>query len=278
VEYIELQLLCTEDFREVFIAELAQIGFESFMETDEGIMAYIPEDAFRIDEVEEIRIRYIGTAEFTYSAQKMARVNWNEEWEKNYDAIDVEGQVYIRATFHPQRPEIPFEIVVNPKMSFGTGHHATTWQMVKLQLDIDHKGKKVLDIGCGTGILAILAAKLGALSIEGFDIDDWAVENSIENAKLNEVEGEFKKGTLHSLHYPGPYDILLANINKAVLTEEIPKYAQILAADGYLLISGFYQHDIADLMEVITASGLKPVKQSLRNDWAAMVLRWAHRA
>lgn len=157
-------------------------------------------------------------------------------------------------------------------MSFGTGHHATTWQMVKLQLDIDHKEKDVLDVGCGTGILSIMAAKLGAATVRGFDIDEWAIENSIENAENNGFPRiRFEIGTMDSLQINGTYDIILANINKHVLTAEIPSYVEHLKAGGYLLLSGIYEHDIADIEAICQSIGLTKHKQIVKTNWAALV-------
>ncbi|MFZ6664326.1 50S ribosomal protein L11 methyltransferase [Peijinzhouia sedimentorum] len=273
--YTELTCDCKEEYKEIIMAELAEIGFDSFMddELESFFYAYIETANYDKKAVEELSLRY-AQAGFVYTSKEIAKENWNSEWEKNYDPIAVEDQVFIRAHFHEAQPNFTHEIVITPKMSFGTGHHATTWQMVKLQLDIDHKDKSVLDVGCGTGILSIMAAKLGATKVRGFDIEEWAIENSIENAENNGFPSiQFEIGTMESLNIDGIYDIILANINKHVLTAEIPSYVDHLKAGGYLLLSGIYEHDIADIEAICHSVGLTKEQQIVKTNWAALVFR-----
>jgi ribosomal protein L11 methyltransferase len=176
--------------------------------------------------------------------KKIKKENWNEEWEKNYDPIEVGDQIFVRAEFHPPKKNVPYEIIINPKMSFGTGHHETTAQMLALQLKVDHKDKEVIDIGSGTGILAIMAAKLGAASVAATDIDDWCIENAIENFEINRIVPSFvKKGEIASLQLKENYDIVLANINTNVLLSEMEHYVSLMRPKAQLLLSGFYEFD-----------------------------------
>ncbi|MFT7427395.1 MAG: ribosomal protein L11 methyltransferase, partial [Algoriphagus sp.] len=207
------------------------------------------------------------------SEGEMEKINWNAEWEKNYDPIAVDDLVYVRASFHPSPLGFKHEIVINPKMSFGTGHHATTFQMLRNQGAIDHQGKKVLDVGSGTGILAIMADLLGASQIEAFDIDDWCVDNGNENFELNGVSSRMGLGTIREVNPIGPFDIVLANINKNVLLDEMGIYSDLLIARGFLLLSGFYIEDITDLEQLANQIGLELIAQQSKDNWAALVLQ-----
>jgi ribosomal protein L11 methyltransferase len=273
MDYLEFKIKCAEDFREILIAELAEIGFDSFLENDEGIDAYAVEDDFGREKFDEIIAQYQEIAQISLSEAKMPKVNWNEEWEKNYDPIEVDDLVYVRASFHQPQPGFRHEIVINPKMSFGTGHHATTFQMLRHQGELDHTGKRVLDVGSGTGILAIMAQLLGAREVEAFDIDDWCVENGNENFDLNGLKTRMGLGTIRQVNPQGPFDIVLANINKNVLLDEMEVYVGLLTTQGLLLLSGFYSEDIDDLLEVAEPLGLKLVKQSTKDNWAALILQ-----
>ncbi|MGY6520846.1 MAG: 50S ribosomal protein L11 methyltransferase [Mongoliitalea sp.] len=271
MQYLEFKISCSEDFREILIAELSEVGFDSFLETDTGFDAYIPEDQLERSSYEEVIARYAAQAEIQVTEGKMAKVNWNEEWEKHYDPIMVENQVYVRASFHEEKPEFPYQIHINPKMSFGTGHHATTYSMLAHQLETDHQGKRVLDIGAGTGILAIMAHLLGASEVEAFDIDEWCVENGDENFALNGMSHvKMGKGTVREVKPQGLYDIVLANINKNVLLDEMEVYGTLVQTGGTLLLSGFYEHDIADIEASATKEGFKLLGQKVKDNWTAL--------
>jgi ribosomal protein L11 methyltransferase len=273
MDYLEFKITCLDEFREILIAELSEIGFDSFLETEEGIDAYTLEEGFDREAFDAVIAQYKEEGQLVVSEGKMPKVNWNEEWEKNYDPIPVDDLVYVRASFHPSVPGFQHEIVINPKMSFGTGHHATTFQMLRHQGQIDHVGKRVLDVGSGTGILAIMADILGAKEVEAFDIDDWCVDNGNENFDLNHVKTRMGLGTIREVDPQGPFDIVLANINKNVLLDEITIYADLLVDKGYLLLSGFYTQDIADLIECATPLGLKLLKEGSKDNWAALILQ-----
>ena len=273
MDYLEFKIKCLDEFREILIAELSEIGFDSFLETEEGIDAYTIEEDFDREAFDAVISQYKEEGQLSVSEGKMPKVNWNEEWEKNYDPIPVDDLVYVRASFHPSVPGFRHEIVINPKMSFGTGHHATTFQMLRHQGQIDLVGKRVLDVGSGTGILAIMADILGAKVVEAFDIDDWCVDNGNENFDLNHVKTRMGLGTIREVDPQGPFDIILANINKNVLLDEMSIYADLLVDKGYLLLSGFYTEDVADLMECATPLGLKLMNQGSKDNWAALILQ-----
>ncbi|RKQ50415.1 [LSU ribosomal protein L11P]-lysine N-methyltransferase [Roseivirga pacifica] len=274
MDYILINVHCDEPFSEILIAEMGLLDFDSFVETEAGFEAYINEAVFSHPAVQTLFNRYRKQTRIWYELKKVPKVNWNEEWEKNYDPIEVGDQVYIRATFHAPKPEVPYDIVINPKMSFGTGHHATTHQMVALQMGIDHQDKDVIDIGAGTGILAIMAAKLGAKSVAATDIDDWCIENAEENFGLNNITPAFvKQGVIADLKLTETYDIVLANINTNILLEEMEHYVNLMRDEAYLLLSGFYSFDQEQILEKAESLGLKKVKDSERNKWAALVLQ-----
>lgn len=273
MDYLEFKIGCQEEFREILIAELADIGFDSFLETESGIDAYILESEFNRADFNQIIETYQDSAQLLVNEAKMPKVNWNEEWEKNYDPIAVDNLVYVRASFHKPKEGFLHEIVINPKMSFGTGHHATTYQMLRHQFEVDHKNKRVLDVGSGTGILAIMAHLLGAKEVEAFDIDEWSVENGNENFDLNGLGTRMGMGTIRQIKPSGSFDLVLANINKNVLLDEMKIYSDLLVTGGYLLLSGFYTQDIEDLVREALPLGLYLINSSDRENWAALILK-----
>ena len=270
MEYVQVTLTCLEEYREILIAELAAIGFDSFLETETGIEGYVLQEQFSRDSFDEVISTYRESAALTVVEGVLPKVNWNEEWEKNYDPIEVGKLVYVRASFHSPQPGFQYEIVINPKMSFGTGHHATTFQLLSLQGNIDHQGKRVLDVGSGTGILAIMAHLLGAKEVEAFDIDSWCVDNGNENFELNGLSTQMGLGTIREVKPKGPYELILANINKNVLLDELAIYTSLLAPHGILLLSGFYSEDIDDLNQAASLNGLRLTTQSTKDNWAAL--------
>lgn len=270
--FILLEVQCNQEFSDILIAELAELGFDSFEEKEDGFSASVLATVFEQSAVGEMLERYAALTSITSKKTEVTRENWNEEWEKNYDPISVLDKCYIRATFHEAKPGFPYEIVINPKMSFGTGHHATTWLMVKQQMEVAHQGKRVLDVGTGTGILAIMAGLLGAKELEAFDIDDWSVENARENFELNNIKNvKLDLGTISSVKPSGTFDIILANINRNVLLEELPVYEQLLRKEGHLLLSGFYEQDIAAIDELANKLNLKMLRSEMREQWTVLV-------
>ena len=273
MDYIQVSITCLEEYREILIAELAAVGFDSFLETDSGLEAYVPQDLFARASFDEVIATYREPAGLTVVEGIVPKVNWNEEWEKNYDPIEVDRLVYVRASFHAPQPGFQYEIVINPKMSFGTGHHATTFQLLSMQGKIDHQGKRVLDVGSGTGILAIMAHLLGAKQVEAFDIDSWCVDNGNENFDLNGVTTRMGLGTIREVKPQGPYELILANINKNVLLDELAIYSSLLSSQGLLLLSGFYSEDIDDLVQAAWVQGLFLTMQTTKDNWAALCLQ-----
>jgi ribosomal protein L11 methyltransferase len=270
MSYIELKITTTADFAEILMAELGEIGFETFTEEANGLNAYIPESEFDQIALDEILNRYKDFFEFSYLKTNIEKQNWNAEWEKNYPPISVGDQVLVRASFHEPNPKVAYDIVINPKMSFGTGHHETTAMVMAHQLEINHNNKTVLDIGCGTGILAILAEKLGATQLSAFDIEEWAAENSIENAKLNSCKHiTIRQGTIET-EAIFKYDIILANINRNILLRDINQYINYLTPKGILVVSGFYTSDQADIEAKFAEFGLIKTKELSKNNWASV--------
>ena len=264
-----------EPAREILIAELGFAGFESFVETATGCIAYIQkEEAFPDGQVvfdvllENIQILQSEEFAISYTAEEIQQVNWNKEWEKNFDPIEVDGRCRIRAPFH-EKTEVEYDIVIEPKMSFGTGHHETTHMMIKHLLKLDLSGKKTLDMGCGTGVLAILAEKRGAHPIDAIDIDNWCYLNSIENIERNKCKHIHAHEGDASLLANQSYDVVIANINRNILIEDIPKYSKCLDIGGILLLSGFYTEDISLLTEICNKYNLYFDGNYERNNWVA---------
>ncbi|MGG8495699.1 50S ribosomal protein L11 methyltransferase [Tenacibaculum sp. TC6] len=269
--YIEYNFTISpkEPGTEILIAELGAEGFESFVENEEGVTAYIQKEDWRADILEDVFI--LSSPEFTiqYTQNEVEQTNWNEEWEKNFNPIQVDDRVSVRAPFH-ENPNLEYDIVIEPKMSFGTGHHETTHMMIQHLLDLDVKGKKVLDMGCGTGILAIFAEMKGAQPIDAIDIDAWCYENSIENVQRNNCNHiEVYEGDA-SLLEGKEYDVIIANINRNILLNDMKVYTSCLREKGVLLLSGFYKEDIPILDEEVSKYGLSLHRTIERNKWIAL--------
>ena len=253
---------------EILIAELAEVGFDSFVDTPMGIKAYIPKDSWNEHILQDIYL--LSNPEFTISYQitEIEQVNWNEEWEKNFSPIVVENLCTVRANFHPV-PNTRYDIVITPKMSFGTGHHETTYMMLQQLLPLSLEGTKVLDMGCGTGILAIMAALRSARDITAIDIDPWCVENATENVQQNNCSFiTIKEGEV-SLIAGEQYNLILANINRNILLSDIPAYTQALLPQGLLLVSGFYEEDLPAIKEKCQEVGLTYLSHIERNRWVS---------
>jgi ribosomal protein L11 methyltransferase len=244
MEYIELNCTVTpvETGSDILIAFLSELGYESFIETESGLLAYIPKSVFDKQKIESLQKDHLEREfTFSYSVKYFEEQNWNAIWESNYEPIMADNTCYIRAPFHPKLEDVKYEIVIEPKMSFGTGHHQTTLQMIRYLLKEDCADKTVLDAGAGTGILSILAAKRGAKSVLAIDVNEWAYENCCENVAKNHVQGiEVELGTIDDFPTGNNYDIILANINRNVLVSEMKTYSSKLKEGGILLLSGFY--------------------------------------
>lgn len=254
---------------EIFIAALAELGFDSFEETDTGLRAYVREADW--DPEAFAALPYLDSPDWqvSHTVEAVETQNWNAVWEAAYQPIRVGEQCVVRAPFHPKPdPPVPYDLVIAPKMSFGTGHHQTTWLMLGFLLDLEVAGLSVLDMGSGTGVLAILAACKGAGPVTAIDIDPWCYENCRENAERNgHPEIEVLEGDASAIK--GPFDLILANINKNVLLADLPAYVQALNPGGTLLISGFYRSDLEDLKAAARAQGLQPAGEREKDQWMA---------
>lgn len=257
-----------EEFCDILSAELAELGFDNFIITDDGLQAYIIKENFNEPEIQNIFLLK-NNPSISYTTKEIIEENWNQKWEEDYNYIELDNCIVI-APFHKNYPSKKYEVLISPKMSFGTGHHATTFMMLDFLLNENLTKKKVLDMGCGTGVLAILASKLGATKITAIDIDEWAFENTLENLDLNEIHNiEVKKGN-KSLLGNEKFDVILANINRNILLEDIPSYANVLNSKGKLFLSGFYVSDVEIIKSKAKENKLEFNEKKERNNWCAL--------
>ncbi|QAA80317.1 50S ribosomal protein L11 methyltransferase [Aequorivita sp. H23M31] len=257
---------------EILIAELGYAGFESFVETEEGVKAYIQKDEWNEAILEDVNILDSDEFEISYKMTEIEQVNWNSEWEKNFDPIEVDGKCTVRAPFHPHK-DFEYEIVIEPKMSFGTGHHETTFMMLQFILENDFKGKSVLDMGCGTAVLAILAEMRGASEIEAIDIDEWCFENSMENIQRNNCKNIMVKLGNASMLGANKFDTIIANINRNILLNDMASYVESLNPRGTIFLSGFYEDDLGAITDCCNNLGLQFVENKSKNKWVAAKFR-----
>ncbi len=271
MSFTKLEVECPADSSEILIAELAEAGFEMFLETDSGFEADAESDLVNMEAVDQIRQKYSHLNPLEFRLSSVEKENWNELWEKNVSPTVVDNRCLIRAAFHPPGKGFPYEIVITPKMSFGTGHHPTTHLMIKAQLDLDHVSKRVMDAGCGTGILSIMASMRGANEVDAFDIDAWSLSNGEENAALNHCTNvRIRQGTIADFDWPRPFDIILANINRNILMQEMSMYAANLVKGGVLVLSGFYVSDADELIGRATPLNLTLTARDDREQWAML--------
>ncbi|APY09103.1 ribosomal protein L11 methyltransferase [Winogradskyella sp. J14-2] len=254
---------------EILIAELGYAGFESFVEHSEGVTAYIQKDDWNAFILEDIQILNSEEFEITYEFNEIEQTNWNAEWEKNFKPIVVDDLVTVRAPFH-DKPSTKYDLIIEPKMSFGTGHHETTHMMIQHILKNDFENKSVLDMGCGTGVLAILAEKVGATKLDAIDIDNWCYLNSLENVERNDCKNiSVYEGDIKLLEGK-QYDTIIANINRNILLADIPMYIKCLSSNGELYLSGFYEEDIPKLEDLCNKHLLKLKETIKRGDWVSL--------
>lgn len=273
MDYIEVSFAFEEvktEQREIIVALLGYIEFESFTDTKNGIQAYIPESLFNVELMNETLSSL--DLKFTYESKLIKDQNWNAEWEKSFDPIYIEDRCQIRAPFHEIKENLEYDLIIEPKMSFGTGHHETTTLMVKTMLNIDFTNKNVLDMGCGTGVLAILASKKKSMHVTAIDIDNWAYENTLENIARNNTENIIVKQGDASLIMDENFDIILANINRNILLSDMSIYVGCLRHKGYLVLSGFYTQDLPVILEKAQQIGLKYESHIENNNWVAVKL------
>ena len=256
--------------RELLIAELGYAGFESFVETDENVEAYIPHSDFLPGILTTDKLQNNEFFSFTYSEEVIADQNWNEVWEKNYfEPLLIEDTCLIRAPFHDTYPKAVYEIIINPRMAFGTGNHETTHLMIKAILELEMSNKKVLDMGCGSGILSLLSSMKGASEITAIDIDEWSYNNTIENAELNNILNIRVLLGDSGLLTEMSFDVILANIQRNILLQDMEKYRSVLKPGGELIMSGFYKADLPVIEEKAVVLGMKLISSSERSDWCA---------
>jgi ribosomal protein L11 methyltransferase len=269
--YKVFQINCNPELAELLIAELSEIGFEGFLENEHGFEAYLEEAAFDETLFNEIIFKY-SVDKSQVIASNIAQQNWNALWESSFEPVIVSNKLIIKAPFHNITEKYEYEIIIQPKTSFGTGHHETTQSIMELMLKMDFKNKTVFDYGCGTGVLAILASQLGATNIFANDIDDWAFENVGENAAYNKITNiDYQKGDL-SIVPNVEYDIILANINKNILLKSFEQLSKHIKPNGIVLISGFYETDLPDLLNCCQAFGLNLQQKVVTNGWCAALL------
>jgi ribosomal protein L11 methyltransferase len=269
--YIEYNFTVTpkEPATEILIAELGAVGFESFVENKNGVTAYIQKEDWNSTILDTIFVLYSDEFSIEYNQNEVEQTNWNAEWEKNFTPIQVDELVSIRAPFH-ENPNLKYDIVIEPKMSFGTGHHETTHMMVQHLLQLDLENKKTLDMGCGTGILAIFAEMKGAKPIDAIDIDNWCYENSIENVSRNNCHNISVFEGDASLLSDKRYDVIIANINRNILLMDLKVYTNCLNEKGILLLSGFYKEDIPIIDAEVSKYNLKLETFIQKNNWVAL--------
>lgn len=274
MDYIELSAKITplEPARDILIAELAEIDFESFVETDDGLLAYVQQQIFDETKIALVEILKNSNFNITYSTKLVEDQNWNKTWEENFNPINVENKCLIRAPFHEKETNIEYDIIINPKMSFGTGHHETTYLMIKRLLELDVTDKNILDMGCGTGVLAILTKMKKANKVLAIDIDEWAFNNTLENIETNNcADIEVLLGGAEQLT-DFKFDIIIANINRNILLNDMSNYTNSLINKGSLLLSGFFSSDKEILLNKATALGLSLTFEESKNDWTLLHL------
>jgi len=270
--YIKITFQVNKELGEICIAELSEIGFESFEEYDNYLIGYCKLDDYSQISFSKFIERYnISQAQFLI--EKIEAQNWNKLWESNYSPVILKEKVYIRAHFHPPK-NYPYEVIITPKMAFGTGHHPTTSMLVEMLLETDLVDKDLLDVGTGTGILSILAEKMGAKKIIGIDIDEWAILNSLENIRLNRCEKiQIMKGCVENFNFNECFDYVIVNINRHTIEGEIEHYFKALKSKGYLLLSGFLEDDSKYLADLLKKHYISFIKSNFKDCWSALIFQ-----
>ncbi len=273
-DYIELNCVVepVNPGTEILIAELSEIGFDSFVETEIGVQAYIKSELFDADKVSALEVLNSPYFTITFSYNEVENQNWNAVWESNYQPVNIDNRCVIKAPFHTEKFEAQYQIEIEPKMSFGTAHHETTASIIRLMLDFDLKNKTVLDMGAGTGILAILASMMGASEIVAIDNDHWAYENHMENNERNNIHNcEVILGDATAIPNK-KFDVVLANINRNILLNDMHHYANVMNSGGLIFFSGFYVgYDLEAITKRTNELGLNFVKNSELNKWTAAI-------
>lgn len=281
MNYFELSFTYTSPIEvsiinDVLAAELGEIGFESFTENENGLQGYISDSIYNVKALQDKLAEFpLDSVEIHYAEQQIESKDWNEEWEKNYfKPIRIENECIIRASFHEDEPGYTYTIIIDPKMAFGTGNHETTFLMISEMLKLDLKGKELLDMGCGTAVLAILARMKGASRVVGIDIDEWAYNNAIENIRLNNTNDiQIALGGAEKIDSAGQFDIVFANINRNILLNDIKQYAACMKPEALLYMSGFYTEDIPFIEEECRCNQLTLLSHTVKNNWVAVKVK-----
>ncbi len=267
MDYVEITFQNSPEQNDTLIALLSEEDYDTFEEVDEGVKAYVPEEKFSEEKLKAVLEVLKDSGNISWTKTLIKDRNWNALWESNFEPVLIGNDVYVRAPFHDSKAGIKFEIVIEPKMSFGTGHHATTSLVMEEMLKVKLSGLDVLDMGCGSGILAILASKMGAKNILAIDVDDWAFTNAFENCERNQSQHIIvQKGDAGLIHGKA-FDVILANINRNVLLVDIEKYVAVLKNEGHLLISGFITDDFKMMMDAGTHFHLRLINHATKNSW-----------
>ncbi len=275
MEYIEVDIRLKEvnPYSEILIARLNEIEFESFYEYDYGLKGYVQTQLLDKDKLKNIISEISEQTELSFTLHKLKQKNWNAHWESNYLPVSINDNCVIRADFHNAISDVKYEIIITPKMSFGTGHHQTTSLVMNKMFDLEFKGRSVLDVGCGTGILSVLASKLGAIDIVGLDIDNWAFENAQENATLNNISDiHFVYGNISSV-INRKYDIILANINRNTILNDLTFYSEAMYDYSDIILSGFLEKDVSVILKESAKFGLELVVSKNKEKWQMLHLR-----
>lgn len=274
MNYIQVELFIEgEDIAEtgeILIALLSEYPFESFDETETGIRCFMPVNVFKREELTEVLDQLKSTMNFNYEITEIEDQNWNKKWESNYDPVLIDEKCYIRAPFHEAKTDIAFEIVIEPKMSFGTAHHETTSMMISYILENDWENLSVLDMGCGTAVLAILASMKGATSLVAIDNDEWAYTNTLENLERNNITNTIALQGGKEVIPDQKFDVILANINRNILLDQIEIYSRLLSPACKLFMSGFYEEDIPVIVKEAEKYNLKFINHKMKNKWVAV--------
>lgn len=256
--------------QDLLIADLADLGFDTFEDSDKGFTAFVIKDNFEESALKAVLSEYEAEFLTNYALEDVADENWNAEWEKNFTPLIIDDVCYVRATFHSPQPSYPYEIVIDPKMAFGTGHHQTTTMVMQYILAADIKDKNILDMGCGTGILAILAAKLGAKNLLAIDYDDICYESTLENSALNQITNLKALCGSKEVIPDEQFDIIFANINRNILLDQIQRYAEVLKSEGKIFFSGFYfEPDLRMISEECAKYEIHYIDHKQNGDWVA---------
>ena len=272
---IDIRLKPVVPFADILVAKLNEIDFESYTEDKSGVKAYVQTHLLDENELKEIINEVAKLCEISYIVNKIKQENWNKNWESSFEPVRINDKCVIRAHFHTSFHDVEHEIIITPKMSFGTGHHETTSLVMNEMFGIDFTDKSVLDMGSGTGVLAILAAKLGATSLIGIDFDEWAYENAVENAEINAISTiSFINGDANAIG-DATFDIILANINRNIILQDIATYVKAMNVKSEIIFSGFLKKDIPLILEKSEQLGLELVVSKHKNKWQMLHLKKA---